>query len=89
VLSADLPEPPARPPAEALDPRDQLVVVLRELPARQRAAVTLLHWLGLGAEEVAEILGCSASTVRSQAARGIAKLRATYRAPEDDRQEAP
>lgn len=89
VLAAEPPELTAPAAAEGLDPRDRLVTALRGLPARQRAAVVLLHWLGLGPDEVAEILGCSASTVRSQSARGIAKLRESYRSPEDDRQEAP
>jgi RNA polymerase sigma-70 factor (sigma-E family) len=87
VLTATLPDRTASDPVEAgVDPRDQLVAALRGLPARQRAAVVLLHWLGLGPDEVASLLGCSASTVRSQAARGVAKLRGAY-APADDTQE--
>jgi RNA polymerase sigma factor (sigma-70 family) len=41
-----------------------------------RAAVVLRHVEDLSVEDVAEALGCSTGTVKSQTARGIAKLRA-------------
>jgi RNA polymerase sigma factor (sigma-70 family) len=40
-----------------------------------RAAVVLRHVEDLSVEDVAEALGCSTGTVKSQTARGIAKLR--------------
>jgi len=49
---------------------------LAELPARMRAAVVLVHWLDLDPEAAAGALGCRVGTVKSQASRGIAKLRA-------------
>jgi RNA polymerase sigma-70 factor (sigma-E family) len=48
---------------------------LAELPARMRAAVVMLHWLDLDVESAAVALGCRAGTVKSQASRGVAKLR--------------
>lgn len=48
------------------------------LPPRQRAAVVLRHWLDLDAAASAELLGCTPETVRSQAHRGLMKLRAVY-----------
>lgn len=58
--------------------RLRLRAALRVLPARQRAAVVLRYWLGLGVAESASLLGCSDGTVRSQSARGLEKLRAAY-----------
>lgn len=60
------------------DERDGLLAALRSLPPRQRAAVVLRHWLDLDAAAASDLLGCSAETVRSQAARGLDKLRAAY-----------
>ena len=50
---------------------------LLELPPRQRAVVVLRYWEDLTDAQAGALLGCSASTVRSQAARALAKLRAS------------
>jgi RNA polymerase sigma-70 factor (sigma-E family) len=55
--------------------RSALVAALAELPPRQRAVIVLRFWEDLTDAQAAAILGCSASTVRSQAARALAKLR--------------
>lgn len=69
--------PPDRAAPAAADPLDpELVAALRALPARMRAAVVLRHVEDLSVEEVADALGCSAGNVKSQTARGLAKLRA-------------
>lgn len=47
---------------------------LSRLPPRQRAIVVLRHWEGLGVDEVAEVLGVAAETVRSHEALGLAAL---------------
>lgn len=62
-------------PADQVVRRDELVEAVRGLPPRQRAAVALRYYDDLADAEIAEILGCSASTVRSQIARALAKLR--------------
>ena len=49
---------------------------LRELPHGQRAAVVLRYWHDLSIEEVADLLNCSKSTVKTQSARGLERLRA-------------
>jgi RNA polymerase sigma-70 factor (sigma-E family) len=49
--------------------------VLRLLTKRQRAVVVLRYYEDLPESEVAEILGCSVGTVRSQAHRSLARLR--------------
>jgi RNA polymerase sigma-70 factor (sigma-E family) len=53
----------------------ELLAALRELPPRMRAAVVLRHVEDRSVEDVADALGCSVGTVKSQTARGLAKLR--------------
>ncbi|WP_436700260.1 SigE family RNA polymerase sigma factor [Nocardioides sp. BYT-33-1] len=53
----------------------ELLAALRALPARMRAAVVLRHVADLSVEDAADTLGCSPGTVKSQTARGLAKLR--------------
>jgi RNA polymerase sigma-70 factor (sigma-E family) len=48
---------------------------LAALPAGMRAAVVLRHWLDLSVEQTAELLNCSEGTVKSQTAKGAARLR--------------
>jgi len=80
-------EPPERPdpaPGADADPPaagDAVRAALRELPPRMRAVVVLRHWLDLGVDETAALLGCSTGTVKSQNARGTARLRELLDAP--------
>lgn len=53
----------------------ELLHALKALPERMRAAVVLRHVADLSVEEAADALGCSPGTVKSQSARGLAKLR--------------
>jgi len=48
---------------------------LAAVPPRQRATLVLRYWADLSVEETANVLGCSAGTVKSQTARGLACLR--------------
>jgi RNA polymerase sigma-70 factor (sigma-E family) len=62
--------------SEALLQDDQraLVSALKELPARQREALVLRHWLGLREAEIAEAMGISCGAVKSHTSRGMAAL---------------
>jgi RNA polymerase sigma-70 factor (sigma-E family) len=49
---------------------------LAQLPARQGAVLVLRYWADLPVAEVADILGCSAGTVKSTASRAAGRLAA-------------
>lgn len=57
------------------DDRQVLLAALRELPPRMRAVVVLRYWLDLSEQQVATELGCSCGSVKSQASRGVQRLR--------------
>lgn len=59
----------------AVDQRDHLVRLLRELPSRQRTAIVLRYWEELTEIQAAEAMGCSQGTVKSAASRGMQRLR--------------
>lgn len=62
-------------PAGLVARRDLLIRSLATLPPRQRAVLVLRYWEDLPEAEVATTLGCSVGTVKSQASRGLARLR--------------
>jgi RNA polymerase sigma-70 factor (sigma-E family) len=55
--------------------RPELIQALMRLPAGQRAVLVLRYWMDLSEAETAATMGCSVGNVKSQAARGLAKLR--------------
>ncbi|MEV0649073.1 SigE family RNA polymerase sigma factor [Phytomonospora sp. NPDC050363] len=65
-------------PVSAWVIRDDLMTALRQLPPRQRAVVLLRYYEDRPESDVARILGVSIGTVRSQAAKALAKLRTRH-----------
>lgn len=59
-----------------VDDRAVLVAALAQLPVRQRQVVVLRYFDDLPVETVADIMGSSAGTVKSQSSRALTKLRA-------------
>lgn len=59
---------------------DAAWALCRSLPAKQRAAVVLRYFEGRTDAEIASILDCSVSTVRSQIHRALTFLRGRLRA---------
>jgi RNA polymerase sigma-70 factor (sigma-E family) len=55
--------------------RAELLAALGALPVRMRAVLVLRYWEDLSEAETAQLLGCSVGTVKSQASRGLARLR--------------
>jgi len=56
------------------DDQRVLIDALQQLPARQREALVLRHWLGLKESEIAAAMGISCGSVKTHTARGIAAL---------------
>jgi RNA polymerase sigma-70 factor (sigma-E family) len=65
-------------PLAALDTHAELVEALGRLPPRQRAVLVLRYFHDLTEAQTAEVLGCPPGTVKSNAARGLARLREVF-----------
>lgn len=76
-LSAAPPDGAGHEPHAQLAQRSVLMTELARLPTQQRAVVVLRFWEDMSEKQVASILGCSVGTVKSQAARALARLRAS------------
>jgi RNA polymerase sigma-70 factor (sigma-E family) len=71
------------------DDREAVWQALSNITVRQRTVLVLRYYEDLNDSEIAELLGCRQSTVRSLAARGLAALRSTaLRSTKLDRREA-
>jgi RNA polymerase sigma-70 factor (sigma-E family) len=70
-----VPEPAGPDPNSGVDERDRVWRALRRLPRRQRTVVVLRYFEDMSEAAIADALGCSPGTVKSQASRALAKLR--------------
>ena len=68
-------DPPAQDKSDAVVERDFLIRALAALPPRQRTVLVLRYFNDLPEAEIADALGCSVGTVKSQVSRGLARLR--------------
>jgi len=74
-LRPDEAGPLAQDQSDAVAERDFLMRALAALPPRQRTVLVLRYFNDLSEAEIADALGCSVGTVKSQASRGLARLR--------------
>jgi RNA polymerase sigma-70 factor (sigma-E family) len=71
--------------ADESEAHDELLTALAALPPRQRTAIVLRYFLDLPEAEVAAAMKCSLGTVKSTAARGLARLEQALRTTNDTR----
>jgi RNA polymerase sigma-70 factor (sigma-E family) len=76
LLASDVAAAPD--PYAQVEQRQQLVAALRQLPPRTQAVLVLRYLEDRSEAEAARILGCSIGSVKSQASRGLARLRAQF-----------
>lgn len=62
-------------PAGTVVLRDAVWQALRTLPPRTRAVLVLRYFEDLTEAQIASALGCSIGSVKSQASRGLSRLR--------------
>ena len=80
VRRAHTPEPPGLVAAAETHgveraERDRIIALIRRLPKRQAAVVTLRYYLDLSEAEIADTLGIAPGSVKSHANRAMRKLR--------------
>jgi RNA polymerase sigma-70 factor (sigma-E family) len=80
----DLPEAPSPDTTSSTDLAQALRGIVRALPPKQRAAVVLRYYADYPDAEIADALGCSQATVRSQISRALMTLRDTAAGGEID-----
>jgi RNA polymerase sigma-70 factor (sigma-E family) len=84
VLSDAVPESPLA-PDEYDGQREAVWRFVQSLPPRQRAVIVLRYYEDLSEAEIADLLGISTGTVKSQASRALASLRDRVPAREEER----
>lgn len=71
----DSPASDAYDPADRVAGRDEIARALMRVTPHQRAVIVLRHYIGLDDAAIARELGCSETTVRSHASRGLQRMR--------------
>ncbi|WP_433347728.1 SigE family RNA polymerase sigma factor [Micromonospora sp. CA-111912] len=64
-----------------VEERQLLLTALRRLPPRTQAVLVLRYFEDLSEADAAKVLGCSIGSVKSQASRGLARLRVEFAPP--------
>lgn len=82
VLTGEPPERPGPDPTDQIAQRQALLGALGKLPVRMRAVLVLRYWEDLSETETAALLGISVGSVKSQASRGLVRLRGVLGADE-------
>jgi len=80
-MSSHMTGRPSPDPADAYIERRALLAELAKLSRRQRTALVLRYYEGLSDAEIAEVMGCSQSTVRGHVFRALAALRVELAQP--------
>jgi RNA polymerase sigma-70 factor (sigma-E family) len=73
-----VPDGVARDLLAGVETRAELLDALARLTPRQRAVLVLRYFNDLTEAQTAEVLGCSPGTVKSNASRGLARLREVF-----------
>jgi RNA polymerase sigma factor (sigma-70 family) len=63
------------PPPDVIPEVDEMILLVRRLPERQRQALALRYYADLSVEQIAQLLRCPSGTVKSLLHRGIEALR--------------
>jgi RNA polymerase sigma factor (sigma-70 family) len=74
-MSSHLPGGASPDPADGFIERHALLAELAKLSPRRRAVLVLRYYEGLSYAEIAEVMGCTQSTVRGHAVKALAALR--------------
>ncbi|GAA3772277.1 SigE family RNA polymerase sigma factor [Micromonospora maritima] len=75
LLTSTVPDRAGPDSTDRVAVRDELLTALDRLPVRMRTVLVLRYWEDLPEAEVAAVMGCAVGTVKSQAARGLVRLR--------------
>ena len=70
-----LPERSSGDPTDAVGPRNDLWEAVGRLPVRQRVTLVLRFYEDLSEAQIADTMGCSVGTVKSQTSKALARLR--------------
>ena len=73
IVTDMVPEQLTRP--DSPETRMVVMAALSTLAPRARAVVVLRYWADMSVEQVAQVLGCSEGTVKSQCARALDKMK--------------
>ncbi|MFU8855094.1 SigE family RNA polymerase sigma factor, partial [Micromonospora sp. SL1-18] len=73
--TSQLPERPTADELSRVDQRDQVWQAIGKLPRRQRTVLVLRYFEDMTEAQIADVMGTSVGTVKSQATKALAKLR--------------